>query len=66
MQVNLCVYAEDWGSSHMTDAPPTPLSSFSLFSFFVSESESQISVKNGHGNDEVGVWRKQMSSDTYN
>lgn len=39
----------------MTDAPPTPLSSFSLFSFFVSESESQISVKNGHGNDEVGV-----------
>lgn len=55
MQVNLCVYAEGWGSSHMTDAPPLiPLYSFSLFSF-ISESDNQISVKNGHGNDEVGV-----------
>lgn len=39
----------------MTDAPPIPLYSLSLFSFFISESDSQISVKNGHGNDEVGV-----------
>ena len=50
---NLCVYAEDWGSSHLIDASPTPHFFFSLF-LFISVS-SQISVRNGQGNYEVGA-----------